>query len=57
MGVILSFVSILLLWERGQYKGFSGYWLKDMLIWEEGFVFEFLEKVNLLIKWGLACLH
>ena len=32
MGVILSFVSILLLWERGQYKGFSGYWLKDMLI-------------------------
>ena len=45
MGVILSFVVILFLWERGQYKGFSGYWLKDMLIWEKGLVFVFLEKV------------
>ena len=45
MGVILSFVVILFLWERGQNKGFSGYWLKDMLIWEKGFVFVFLEKV------------
>ena len=45
MGVILSFVVILFLWERGQNKGFSGYWLKDMLIWEKGFVFAFLEKV------------
>ena len=45
MGVILSFVVILFLWERGQNKGFSGYWLKDMLIWEKGFVFAFLEEV------------
>ena len=44
MGVILSFVVILFLWERGQNKGFSGYWLKDMLIWEKGFVFVFLDK-------------
>jgi hypothetical protein len=33
MGVILSFVVILLLWEKGQNKGFSGYCFKDMLIW------------------------
>ena len=45
MGVILSFVVILFLWERGQNKGFSGYWLKDMLIWEKGPVHAFLEKV------------
>ena len=45
MGVILSFVVILFLWERGLNKGFYGYWLKDMLIWEKGFVFVFLEKV------------
>jgi hypothetical protein len=45
MGVILSFVAILFLWEKGQYKGFSGYWLKVMLVWEKGFVFAFLEKV------------
>jgi hypothetical protein len=45
MGVILSFVVILFLWERGQYNSFSGYWLKDMLIWKKGFVFVFLEKV------------
>jgi hypothetical protein len=44
MDVILSFVVILLLWEKGQYKGFSGYWLKDKLIWGKGFVFVFLEK-------------
>jgi hypothetical protein len=37
--------TILLLWERGQNKGFSGYCLKDMLIWEKGFVFVFFEKV------------
>jgi hypothetical protein len=45
MSVILSFVVILFLWERGINKGFYGYWLKDMLIWEKGFVFVFLEKV------------
>jgi hypothetical protein len=32
MGVILRFVVIFFLWERGQNKGCSGYWLKDMLI-------------------------
>ena len=45
MGVMSSFMVILFLWERGQNKGFSGYGLKDMLIWEKGFVFVFLEKV------------
>ena len=40
-----DFVVILFLWERDQYKGFSDYWLKDMLIWEKGFVFAFLEKM------------
>ena len=29
----------------GQNKGFSSYWLKEMLIWEKDFVFVFLEKV------------
>jgi hypothetical protein len=45
MGMMLSFVDILFLWERGQNKGFSGYWLMDMLIWEKGFAFVFLEEV------------
>jgi hypothetical protein len=45
MGMILSFVVILFLWERSQNKGFSGYWLKDMLIWEKCFVFVLLDKV------------
>jgi hypothetical protein len=45
MGVVFSFVVILFLQERGQCKGYSGYWLKDMLILEKGFVFPFLEKV------------
>jgi hypothetical protein len=44
MGVILSFVVIFFFWERGQ-KGVSGYWLKDMLFWEKGCVFAFLEKI------------
>jgi hypothetical protein len=42
--MILSFVLIVLLWEREQNKGFSCYWLKDILIWEKDFVFMFLEK-------------
>jgi hypothetical protein len=37
MGVFLSLVVILFLWERGLNNEFSDYWLKDMLIWEEGF--------------------
>jgi hypothetical protein len=45
MGVIWGFMVILFLWERGQNKSFSGYWPKDMLIWEKGFVFVFLDKV------------
>ena len=45
MGVILSFVVISFLWEKGQSKRFSGYWLKDMLIWKKGFGIVFLEKV------------
>jgi hypothetical protein len=41
--MILSFVVIVLfLWERGQAKGFSHYWLKDMLIWEKSFMFVIL---------------
>ena len=38
-------VVLLFLWERGQAKSFSSYWVKGVLIWEEGFVFVFLEKV------------
>jgi hypothetical protein len=34
MGMILSFVVILFLWERVQ-NVFSGYWLKDMLFQEK----------------------
>jgi hypothetical protein len=49
MGVILSFVVIFILCKRGQNKGFSDSWLKDMLIWEKGFVFAFLEKVVMSI--------
>ena len=45
MGVILSFVVILFFCKRGLNKGISDYWVKDMLIWEKGFVFVFLEKV------------
>ena len=37
MGVMLSFLVILFLWERGQNEGFSDYWLKDILIWKKGF--------------------
>jgi hypothetical protein len=44
MGVILRFVVILFLWERSQAKSFSGYWLKDMLLWEKGSTFVFTEK-------------
>jgi hypothetical protein len=54
MCVMPSFVVILFLWERGQNKVlfffFSGYWLKDMLIWEKGFVFVFFRK-------GDSCLY
>jgi hypothetical protein len=46
MYVILSFVVVLLfLWVRGQATGFSGYWMKVILIWGKGFIFLFLEKV------------
>ena len=40
-GVILSFLVILFLWEKDQYKGFSGYFLKYMLIWEKVIVIVF----------------
>jgi hypothetical protein len=40
----LLLVVLLFLCERGQPKSFPGYWLKDMLIWEKGFVFVFLGK-------------
>jgi len=36
-------IVLFFLWEKGQAKRFSGYWLKDMLILEKGFVF--IEKV------------
>ena len=49
MGVFFGLVAILLkkkqLWERGQARSFPGYWVKGVLIWEEGFVFVFLEKM------------
>jgi hypothetical protein len=41
MGVTLSFVVILFLWQRGQ-KGFSGHY---MLFWKKGSDFAFLGKV------------
>jgi hypothetical protein len=47
MGMILCFVvTLLFLWERGETKSFSGYWLRNMLIWEKGFMFVFIEKAN-----------
>jgi hypothetical protein len=46
MFVILSILVVLLFpLDRGQATGFSGYQLKDMLIWGKGFVFVFFEKV------------
>ena len=33
--MILSFVVILFLLERGLNKRFTDYWLKDLLIWEK----------------------
>jgi hypothetical protein len=49
MGVILSFMVILLfLWERGQTKGSSGSWLKDMLFWEKDYPFVLSRKENSL---------
>ena len=46
MGVILSFMVIsLFFWERGQSQSLSGYWLKDTLVWEKGFMFVSIEKV------------
>jgi hypothetical protein len=47
VGVILSFVVILFLWEKGQDKGFSGYLLKDMLFWKRGSTFVFTENIRL----------
>ena len=47
MCVILSNVVVLLfLWGRGQAIDFTGYKLKDMMIWGKGFVFVVLKKVN-----------
>jgi hypothetical protein len=45
MSVILSFVVILFLWVRGQYKVFFWLLAQGMLIWEKGLVFAFLAKV------------
>jgi hypothetical protein len=36
----------LFLWERGQAKGFSGDWPKDVLPWEKGSTFVFTVKEN-----------
>jgi hypothetical protein len=49
MGVMLSFVVIVFLWETGQNKGFSGYWIKGMLIWKKDFVFAFYYKVVIVV--------
>ena len=44
MGVMVSFVVVLFLWERGQNKGFF-FWLKDVLILKKGeVVFMFLKR-------------
>jgi hypothetical protein len=46
MCVVFSIVIVLFfLWDKGQATGFPGYWLNNMLIWGESFVFVFLEKV------------
>ena len=47
MGVILSIVVVLFffLWDRGHATGFPVCRMKDILIWEKGFVFVFLEKM------------
>jgi hypothetical protein len=55
MGVILSFVVTLFPWERSQAKGFSGYWLKDVLLWEKGSTFVFTVKEDKL--WTLPELY
>lgn len=44
--VILNFLVILLFfWERCQAKNLSGYWLKDMLVWEKDLMFLLIGKV------------
>jgi len=45
MGVTLSFMVILLLWERVQDTSFSGYRLRNTVFWEKDFVFVFLKSV------------
>ena len=42
----MNFVVVLLfLWKRRRATRFPGCQLEDMLTWEKGFVFAFLEKV------------
>jgi len=48
MGVVVSFVAIVFLWERRQAKRFSGYWLKAMLSGEKGSTFVFADKESRL---------
>ena len=50
MGVTLSFMVILLLWERVQDTSFSGYRLRNTVFWEKDFVFVFLKSVIRLWK-------
>lgn len=50
MGVILSFMVILLLWERVQDTSFSGYRLRNTVYWEKDFVFVVLKSVIRLWK-------
>ena len=45
MWMVLSFVVILFLWERGQAKGFSGYWHGYADLGESFCLCAFLEKV------------
>jgi len=45
MGVTLSFMAILLLWEGVQDKSFSGFGLWNIVFWEKDFVFVLLKSV------------
>ena len=50
MGVSLSFKVILLLWERGKDSRFSGFRLRNTVLWERDFFFVFLKGVIRLWK-------
>jgi len=50
MGVTLSLLVILLLWDRVQDTSCSGFILRNTVFWEKDFVFVFLKNVIRLWK-------